>query len=135
MIILSRSERKRCSPVFALVVIQLMLPAGFAVAESATKSPNEVPRVPERLHYLFDLPWCKRWSLLCIRCEKKDDQIACEKVSDTCGGFQQYYCEEYNVPGQCLEWSDGCNVCERISCPPATSKCGPRFQCVKSRQN
>jgi hypothetical protein len=147
MIAVTSSQHKRRSLALGLIIIQLVLSAASAAAESATKNSNVIPQVPERLRYLFDLPWCKKWNLQCIRCEKKDGQVACEKVGDNCGGFQQYYCQEYNVPDECVEWTDGCNVCERISCPPATNRCGaiscttrgcfnpkPRFQCVKSRQ-
>lgn len=130
----------------ALIVIQLLMSVGLAVAQSSSPDSADIPQVPERLRYLFDLPWCKRWNLGCIDCVRKDDRIVCEKKSDTCGGFQEYYCKEFDVPDQCLAWSDGCNMCELIQCPPESDRCGsvsctargcinpkPRFACFKTR--
>ena len=97
----------------------LIFSAGLAFAEGATQSSTEVPQVPERLRYLFDVPWCRRWRLECISCEKKDDRIVCERRSERCGSFQLYHCEEYNVlEERCLAWFDGCNEWE-----PAFQNC------------
>jgi hypothetical protein len=107
-----------------LVVVQLLMSVGFVQAQGPPPATSDIPEVPERLRYLFDLPWCKRWDLICMDCERKDDRIVCEKKSNSCGGFQQYYCKDYNVPEECLRWNDGCNVCERIQCAPASASCG-----------
>jgi hypothetical protein len=140
----------RCKRYFvampALAVVQLLVSMAFAQAQGSPPATSDIPEVPERLRYLFDLPWCKRWNLICIDCERKDNRIVCEKKSDTCGGFQQYYCKEYNVPEECLSWNDGCNVCDRIQCPPVSANCGsisctargcfnpkPRFACLSPR--
>jgi hypothetical protein len=72
------------------------------------------PAVPDRLRYVFDLPWCKIWEFRCFRCQKQDDEIVCERSRENCEEtFSQFRCRDFNPPPKCAGWSDGCNTCRR----------------------
>src|SRR5262245_5498766 len=71
--------------------------------------------VPERLKYLFDLPWCRKWSFGCVACSRSNNEIQCEMISkraDCTPPFQVYHCVDVVVPKGCVVWSDGCNTCQ-----------------------
>jgi hypothetical protein len=70
--------------------------------------------IPVRIRYIFDLPWCSRWTLACSTCEKRGDDIFCEKEQVDCKEtFADYRCKEFNAPG-CKVWKHGCNTCQKI---------------------
>lgn len=125
-----RSFRSIAFTMYALVsLVASVLLASSANSQNSSLNVEDIPKVPERLRYLFDLPWCKKWDLSCLRCEKVGDQISCERLGGSCGDFQQYYCREYKVSEQCLTWYDGCNECRRVPCSPASENCS-RISCT-----
>lgn len=77
--------------------------------------------IPESIRFIFDLPWCQRWQLSCLRCESRNGDIVCERTRSDCEEtFQFYSCAQYNLPEGCVNWQDGCNLCVkeglRMSC-------------------
>ena len=124
----SVGKRFRRSKLRALTFVAVSFMTIAASAQRPSSNTSEVPQVPERLRYLFDVPWCKRWKIDCLTCEKEDDRIVCKRIRTSCGSFELYGCDEYNVPPeQCMSWFDGCNTCERIQCPPNSTNCGHIF--------
>jgi hypothetical protein len=97
---------------------------------------NQEPPFPERLRYVFDLPWCKAWQFACARCEKDNSgKIACTK-RDCTRNHEFFRCVSFAVDKQCAEWTDGCNRCEwnaagHASCTARSCfNYRPRFTCV-----
>src|SRR5262249_20080465 len=87
-----RCGRRHSNRIFGVCAFAawLLFAAGSTLAQDSPPTSGVIPQVPERLHYLFDLPWCKKWDLVCIRCEKKDGRIVCERIGESCGSFRQY---------------------------------------------
>jgi hypothetical protein len=97
---------------------------------------NQEPPFPERLRYVFDLPWCKAWQFACARCEKDSSgSIVCAKT-DCTTNHEFFRCVDFAVDKQCAEWTDGCNGCwwdraGRASCTARSCfNYHPRFTCV-----
>ncbi|SRR6266540_5529868 len=92
--------------------------------------------IPERLRYLFDLPWCKKWRFSCVVCVKRGDRIGCERIRESCHEpFRHFFCREFDVPENCQVWSDGCNTCSRHSGEVYCTAMGcprydPKFTCL-----
>lgn len=85
---------------------------------TAAAAPNLTIKtdVPERVRYLFDLHWCKKWHFECTTCEKEDQQFMCaRKASDCEETYTHFECRKFNVSQECLRWNDGCNTCTRNS--------------------
>jgi hypothetical protein len=100
-------------------------------------------QVPDRLRYIFDLPWCKSWDFRCVTCRKTSaGRIACGPQRPNCNeDYTVFRCHEFNAPPRCQAWNDGCSVCARgadglVYC---TSSGGcvpyqPSFTCIKEMQ-
>jgi hypothetical protein len=119
------------------VVIVGILAAGCVplAAEAQTPGLTESQAVvPERLRYVFDLPWCKAWEFRCMRCQKQGDEITCQRSRDNCEEtFSQFWCTSFNLPPRCTAWSDGCNICRcREGCCTAQAcpNYSPTFFCL-----
>ena len=70
--------------------------------------------IPDRLNYIFDLPWCRRWDFGCISCRKLRPFVWCSELRRNCvETFQSVTCGDFDVPADCTQWSDGCNDCTR----------------------
>lgn len=97
--------------------------------------------VPNDIRYIFDLPWCKTWNLTCLRCEKRNDQILCERLRENCQEkFDFYHCVQFNLPEGCIHWRNGCNACAKTAeanmyctmrpCKEYTAPNRPTFECL-----
>jgi hypothetical protein len=118
---------KRAAFLWFAILLQLSSP----VAQE-----NQEPPLPDRLRYVFDLPWCKAWQFACARCEKEGPaEIACTKTACT-GNHEFFRCVEFAVDKQCARWTDGCNGCwwDRAGRATCTARIcfdyRPRFTCV-----
>jgi hypothetical protein len=112
-----RKVRNAIASAIAVITVAIVC---VLIASHATAQENPESRIvlPERLHYIFDLSWCRRWGFSCIRCGKKENRIACEYMKEDCQeSFRYFSCVEFNVPSACEVWSDGCNTCSRTTSP------------------
>jgi len=119
-------------------VIIAMLAVAVLPNSSAIAQERPTLGVPQRLHYLFDLPWCAKWLFTChVLCKKVGDRIQCEEGRAKCDpSFEHFECREFSVRESCERWSDGCNTCTRVS---GTTYCTamacrpyvPSFACLK----
>jgi hypothetical protein len=98
---------------FAVAVLGVTEAAFLPFAAHAETNSVKV-RVPESIKYIFYLPWCRQWKLVCSICEKRDKDIVCDKEHAGCEEtFVEYRCIEFNAPG-CKTWRNGCNTCQKI---------------------
>jgi hypothetical protein len=125
-----------------VVVIFGILASAYVplAAEAQTPGSTEpAPVAPERLRYVFDLPWCKAWEFRCVRCQKQDDEITCQRFREMVGritceeNFLTFHCWRFNPPPRCTVWSDGCNICGRYrNCTAqACPQYRPNFICLR----
>jgi hypothetical protein len=118
------------------------VPAAAAQAQLAQREASRTcdasrssSAIPDRLRYLFDLPWCSAWFFKCSLCEKQGDGISCRPVDQNCQeDFSIFRCRGFVVPDTCDVWSDGCNYCDRGGCTArACVPYTPRYQCLQPR--
>jgi hypothetical protein len=65
-----------------------------------SNSDHRSEEVPDRLRYIFELPWCKAWLFRCTRCEKQNDSIVCERLTESCEeNFSVFRCRAFDVAG------------------------------------
>src|SRR5262245_264276 len=113
--ITSRSNglRPHAVRIASAVAMILLLTGAEVVAQSG---PGSNSTVPDSARDLFDLPWCKTWSIGCDLCSKSGDRITCKaragcQIREDPANY--VYCADFNAPMNCLTWSDGCNTCTR----------------------
>lgn len=145
------------------LLLAITLVGVFGTQSVHAQSPTDhASNIPQALHYIFALPWCKAWDFNCNRCEKRGDAIVCQPrklpkcqkrgdmlfcsqetapaTHDCKESWKLVDCAEMIVPDDCQAWSDGCNVCA----PPKGSDPGgctadacrpyvPRFTCRQWR--
>jgi hypothetical protein len=131
----------------ALIAFLLLLFLGPASAQQ-TAAPDAATAgvtIPDSLRYIFDLPWCKRWDLACVQCQKRGNGVQCvSKRQDCTEEFKYYYCSAFNLPKGCVQWRNGCNTCTpqadgRIYCTLAPcdeylAPNRPSFVCLRSKE-
>lgn len=126
---------------FRFALLTFSVAAATLLPLAPTRSETQVP---DRLLYIFDLPWCSSWRFSCVSCEKGDQGIRCETTKDDCSeNFGRVSCEKYKVPGQCRAWFDGCNHCSagtsrhghiQIGCTQlGCTNYRPRFICLREQ--
>jgi hypothetical protein len=124
----------------ALAIVAVLAAATLANTRAIAQDRIEL-NVPQRLHYLFDLPWCAKWLFTChVLCKKVGDRIQCEEGRAKCDpSFEQFECREFSVRESCERWSDGCNTCARVSGETYCTAMGcrpyvPSFACLKEAE-
>jgi hypothetical protein len=53
--------------IFVVVLVATLSALAFTLSGVNAQESDVV--VPQRLRYIFDLPWCKKWQLSCSTCE------------------------------------------------------------------
>jgi hypothetical protein len=117
------------------ILLLLLSQSALSASQDGSGAQKSQP-IPERLRYLFDLEWCKQWEFTCLRCERRGDSIACIRLQRDCEeAFGSFKCARVDIPLECSEWTDGCNLCRRgegeVSC--TRSVCIPHhaeFKCL-----
>jgi hypothetical protein len=116
------SGSSRCAhalkrPILAVLVVGLGLlilvrPLAAADDNASSCATASMPSVPEDQRYLFDLPWCSRWSFNCTSCEKTDVGIKCSDRTEACREtFKFHQCESTIWPKAALPgWTDAISV-------------------------
>jgi len=115
-----RSEDTHAAPGFSTSGIERsamrIAQARHLLAENSDRAPRMIS-IPKSLDYLFDLPWCRAWAFDCSSgCTKKGSKTTCNLVNRDKRCIETFafpFCQKFNIPGNCLSWSDGCNSCER----------------------
>lgn len=128
------------------LVLTLLLFSPSSAQQETTPTPNEVNvAIPGSLRYIFDLPWCRRWDLACVQCQKRGNDIHCVSRRDNCTeDFKYYHCSAFNLPKGCVQWRNGCNTCTIQSdgrtyctlapCDEYLAPNRPSFVCLRSKE-